>query len=60
MSLSAGRIRSINRSLSRTHASAYTIRDRNAHRLPHNLTPSAPTISHGTIKIVAAPRSVFV
>lgn len=58
MSLSAGRIRSINRSLARTHASAYATRDRNAHRLPHTPTLSASMILPGTIKIVAIPRPI--
>ena len=58
MSLSAGRIRSINRSLARTRASAYATRDRNAHHLSQNLTPSASAISPGTIRIVAVPRPI--
>ncbi len=58
MSLSAGRIRSINRSLARTHASAYATRDRNAHHLSQNLTSPAAAISSGTIKIVAVPRPI--
>jgi hypothetical protein len=58
MSLSAGRIRSINRSLARTHASAYATRDRNAHRLSQNLTHSASAVPSGTIKIVAVPRPI--
>ena len=58
MSMSAGRIRSINRSLARTHASAYTTRDRNAHHLAQNLTHSKSAVSAGTIKIVAIPRPI--
>ena len=58
MSLSAGRIRSINRSLARTHASAYAIRDRNAHHLSQSLTSSASAIPPGTIKIAAVPRPI--
>jgi hypothetical protein len=56
MSLSAGRIRSINRSLARTHASAYATRDRNAHHLSQNLAPPASTIPPGTVKIAAVPK----
>ncbi len=58
MSLSAGRIRSINRSLARTRASAYAMRDRNAHHLPQHLTHSASTTPSGTIRIVAVPRPI--
>ena len=58
MSLSAGRIRSINRSLARTYASAYAIRDRNAHHLSQNLKHSASAVPSGTIKIVAVPRPI--
>ncbi len=58
MSMSAGRIRSINRSLGRTHASAYAARDRNAHHLSQNLTHSASAVPPGTIKIVAVPKPI--
>ncbi len=58
MSLSAGRIRFINRSLARTHASAYATRDRNAHHLSQNLAHSASAVPPDTIKIVAIPRPI--
>lgn len=58
MSLSAGRIRFINRSLARTHASAYAIRDRNVHHLSQSPTHSASAVPSGTIKIVAVPRPI--
>ena len=59
MSLSAGRIRSINRALAKTHAAAYTARDRNPHRLTVNLSTSTSAIPPHTIKIVAVPKPIY-
>ena len=59
MSLSAGRIRSINRVLAKTHAIAYTSRDRNPHRLPASLASSTSAIPPHAIKIVAVPKPTF-
>ena len=56
MSLSARRIRFINRSLAKTHAAAYTARDRNPHRLPADLATAASAIPPHTIRIVAVPK----
>ena len=56
MSLSAGRIRSINRALAKTHAAAYTARDRNRHHSPANLASSTSAIPPHTIRIVAVPK----
>ena len=58
MSLSAGRIRAINRALAKTHAAAYTVRDRNPHRLAANLAPSTSAIPPHTIKIVVVPKPI--
>lgn len=59
MSLSAGRIRSINRALAKTHAAAYTSRDRNPHCSPTNLPSSSSVIPPHTIKIVAVPKPIY-
>ena len=58
MSLSAGRIRSINRALAKTHAIAYTSRDRNPHRMPTNLFSSTSAIPPHAIKIVAVSKQI--
>ena len=58
MSLSAGRIRSINRALAKTHAAAYTARDRNPHRLPAYLSSSSSAVPPHTIKIVVVPKPI--
>ena len=59
MSLSAGRIRSINRALAKTHAAAYTARDRNPHHSPANLASSTSAVPPHTIKIVAVPKPIY-
>ncbi len=60
MRLSAGRIRSINRAMARTHASAYTAPDRNVRRSEAGTVAFASAIPPHTIRIVAVPRAATV
>ena len=56
MRMSAGRIRSINRSIARTHAFAYTSPDGNARHQYYDATFTTSAIPAHTIRIVAVPK----
>ncbi len=56
MRMSAGRIRSINRSIARTHAFAYTSRNGNGRRHFDDATLPTSAIPAHTIRIVAVPK----
>jgi len=60
MSLSAGRIRSINRAMARTHASAYTSPNRNVSRSEAGFVTSVSVIPPHTIRIVAVPKAALI
>lgn len=60
MRLSAGRIRSINRAMARTYASAYTPTNRNAHRSEAGFVASVSAIPPHTIRIVAVPKAALI
>jgi hypothetical protein len=60
MRMSAGRIRSINRSIARTHAFAYTSRDSNARHQFDDATLTTSAIPAHTIRIVAVPKPLTV
>jgi len=60
MRLSAGRIRSINRAMARTHASAYTSPNCNVHRSEAGFVASVSAIPPHTIRIVAVPKAATV
>ena len=57
MRMSAGRIRSINRAMARTHAFAYTAPDRNVRRSDAGNVVSVSAIPPHTIRIVAIPKA---
>ena len=60
MRMSAGRIRSINRAMARTHASAYTAPDRIVRRSEAGSVASVSGIPPHTIRIVAVPKAITV
>ena len=60
MRMSAGRIRSINRSIARTHAFAYTSRDRNSRHQFHGTTLTTSAMPAHTIRIVTVPKPLTV
>jgi hypothetical protein len=60
MRLSAGRIRSINRAMARTHASAYTPTNRNVNRSEAGFVASVSVIPPHTIRIVSVPKAALI
>ena len=60
MRLSAGRIRSINRAMARTHASAYSPSGRDRRRPEVSLATPTSLIPPHTIRIVAVPKAAAV
>jgi hypothetical protein len=55
MRMSAGRIRSINRTLARINGTSYTTLERTSRRVPDSPVP-ASTIPPHTIRVVAVAR----
>jgi len=58
MRMSAGRIRSINRAMARTHSSAYTSLDRNRRRSQDGIVAVDSVVPPHTTHIVFVPKLI--